>query len=32
MEAFEFKGCIEIKELIGKKAHDELKLLEPGIV
>ena len=28
MEKFEFKGCIEIKELLGKKADDELKLLE----
>ena len=28
MDAFEFKGCIEIKELLGKKADDELKLLE----
>jgi hypothetical protein len=28
MDAFEFKGCIEIKELLGKKADDELQLLE----
>ena len=28
MDAFEFKGCIEIKELLGKKADDELKLLD----
>ena len=28
MDAFEFKGCIEIRELLGKKADDELKLLE----
>ena len=28
MDAFEFTGCIEIKELLGKKADDELKLLE----
>jgi hypothetical protein len=28
MDTFEFKGCIEIKELLGKKADDELKLLE----
>ena len=28
MDAFEFKGCIEIKELLGKKADDVLKLLE----
>lgn len=28
MDTFEFKGCIEIKELLGNKADDELKLLE----
>lgn len=28
MNAFNFKGCIEIKELLGKKAGDELELLE----
>lgn len=28
MDQFEFKGCIEIKELLGKKADDELELLE----
>ena len=28
MNAFNFKGCIEIKELLGKKADDELELLE----
>jgi len=26
--AFDFKGCIEIRELLGKKANDEQKLLE----
>lgn len=28
MDTFTFKGCIEIKELLGKKADDELELLE----
>jgi len=28
MDQFDFKGCIEIKELLGKKADDELQLLE----
>jgi len=28
MDVFEFTGCIEIKELLGKKADDLLKLLE----
>jgi len=28
MNRFDFKGCIEIKELLGKKADDELELLE----
>ncbi|MBD3264398.1 MAG: hypothetical protein GF375_04770 [Candidatus Omnitrophica bacterium] len=28
MEEFTFKGCIEIKELLGKQAADEMKLLE----
>jgi len=28
MDEFDFKGCIEIKELLGKKADDELELLE----
>jgi hypothetical protein len=28
MDKFEFRGCIEVKELLGKKADDELELLE----
>lgn len=28
MSSFDFKGCVEIKELLGKKADDELELLE----
>lgn len=28
MDPFVFKGCVEIRELLGKKADDELKLLE----
>jgi len=28
MQEFHFVGCIEIKELLGKKADDEMKLLE----
>ena len=28
MTRFDFKGCIEIKELLGKKSDDELELME----
>ena len=28
MNKFEFRGCIEVKELLGKKADDEMELLE----
>ena len=28
MKEFQFTGCIEIKELLGKKADNELQLME----